>query len=524
MDFNPDVLQEYLAADLSTCSGELNTFRASVLKATILKKYIGQTTDTTLDSCARDDFVKRNAEISSLQISGQAWLTEIQLVLERVLLSGDCQTNVVTFGAAVDAGKLGPGSSVGSLQNDFYTKMFCGPISYTSETLKEIFLRSLSPRWAKAIAENPYGFMKVLGGKLSTVPKDSTKNRTISVEPVLNMYFQLGAKSILERLLKKHFFIDVTNQPEKNKALAQIGSTDASFATIDLRNASDCLSLSLANKVLPREVLDVLSHMRCDQVADRGKQVRLGMLSTMGNGFTFALMTMVLAALVKVTYLELDIPFEPGNFGVFGDDIIVRSEAASVVMARLELMGFVINTDKTFTVGYFRESCGGDFFHGKNVRGIYLKNMRTKADVYTIFNRLHRWSLEHEICLDRTLRYLMTLAPFRPVPRHESLDAGFIVSKSALLCYKTDRNGAILYGCCQSEPEVVEVGNDAINPHGALIAALGGYIRNNKYSREMFFPKYRVVKKKTPHWDYSPDPVLTGRGLEDSWLAMLIAS
>jgi len=61
--------------------------------------------------------------------------------------------------------------------------------------------------------------------------------------------------------------------------------------------------------------------------------------------------------------------------GVYGDDIAVRQSSALLLIETLKFCGFRTNVDKTFIHGPFRESCGADFFHGKNVRPFVLDYM-----------------------------------------------------------------------------------------------------------------------------------------------------
>jgi hypothetical protein len=92
--------------------------------------------------------------------------------------------------------------------------------------------------------------------------------------------------------------------------------------------------------------------------------------SSMGNGFTFELETLIFAALAAaVSDLTLG-----ENLFVYGDDIIVPTHASSNVLAVLRTFGFTPNTKKTFTSGSFRESCGGDYFLGYDVRSVFLKS------------------------------------------------------------------------------------------------------------------------------------------------------
>jgi hypothetical protein len=99
--------------------------------------------------------------------------------------------------------------------------------------------------------------------------------------------------------------------------------------------------------------------------------------SSMGNGFTFELETIIFAAICATALKRHG---HHGQLGVDvfvnGDDMIVPTVMAHNVISVLRFCGFEINEAKSyFGSESFRESCGGDFFAGKPVRSYYLKNV-----------------------------------------------------------------------------------------------------------------------------------------------------
>jgi len=106
------------------------------------------------------------------------------------------------------------------------------------------------------------------------------------------------------------------------------------------------------------------------------KWVYLEKFSSMGNGFTFELETLLFLALSMATMESLGLENQPGrDLHVYGDDIIVPTECAANVKAVLRYFGMAINETKSFVEGPFRESCGGDFFEGVDVRPYQLKEL-----------------------------------------------------------------------------------------------------------------------------------------------------
>jgi len=121
-------------------------------------------------------------------------------------------------------------------------------------------------------------------------------------------------------------------------------------------------------------------------VFEDGHGVLLEKFSSMGNGYTFELETLLFAA---ISSTALQMVGGKGVLGddlyVYGDDIIVPSEHSQSVIAALRFCGFTTNADKTFVAGPFRESCGGDFFCGHPVRGYYMKRDLNEPDVLFAF-------------------------------------------------------------------------------------------------------------------------------------------
>lgn len=581
MDFDPEYLQLQLDKDLeSDPKSILQQFRREVLRKTLLKKYVPKETAPQLEKEAIDKFVCLNNEIAKFRLSeqfkGSLLANQWKQCIYEALMSGDYQTSVLSLEKALGYGYTGPGSSVKSPDTSFMTKMFNSTLSTTSTSLRSTYLRAVSSKWAEAeeIRHEAFGTLIVSGSTLTTVPKDSKTDRTTCTEPTLNMFYQLGVKDILVKVLVEKFQWDPKYQPDINKVLARIGSIDGSLATIDLKSASDSISVELCSWLLPPEVMRLLMKIRSPTTETGGVIHDLHMIGTMGNGFTFHLMTLMFSALVKAIYVINGVPFNFGrNAAVFGDDIIVLTEHVTQLVDALNDAGLVVNQDKSFVAGPFRESCGGDYYHGHDVRGIYIKELNNESDVYTIFNRLHFWSLRNDVSLYRTLLYVKGLAKFRPVPRHEAYGCGFIVTSRELTCPKRGPNGTIKYRCLQAESFKAIVGEKLenaplkssveglkkyfardrmrvgygefgkANPIGAEIAFVGGFIRDNTVALRSNLPTYIEKHKYTPNWDcavtydvcefarvsrvicnvprYFTYPELTTRELSASWSVLL---
>jgi len=110
----------------------------------------------------------------------------------------------------------------------------------------------------------------------------------------------------------------------------------------------------------------------------------------MGNGFTFELLTTCICAIVHGATGLL-----PGkDFWVFGDDLIVPIDKNEEAVKALVEFGFIPNREKSFAEGSFRESCGGDFFCGINVRPKYIRvglSSMTAVEVVDFHNNYGFW-------------------------------------------------------------------------------------------------------------------------------------
>lgn len=438
-----------------------------------------------------------------------------------------------------DHGSVGPGSSISARGADYYTKMWSSPLSATSADLAAHYewWCDADPRYASAESHrrSVFGDLHLTKqNRLSFVPKDSVTSRTIATEPSLNMFAQLGLGEILTDRLRQFFGISLRTQPEWNREAARIGSTDPSngLVTIDLSSASDSLSLKAAEWLFPRDLMNLLVKLRSPSgVLPDGRSVEYNMVSTMGNGFTFPLQTLVFSSVVVTAIKSLGFkPVRPnrhspsiceGAWGVFGDDIVCHPTVAPRVLNLLRLFGFTVNSDKTFVEGHFRESCGRDYFKGHDVRGVFVKRpLDSRADLHTTINNFVAWSYRTGINLPSAGRYLSLLLASKGqilfAPLDESLVSGVRVPKS-LLGFKdpmrTNENGSFLYKRLLPAAKQLRIGDGFVsvpkgekwrifNPEGLLLAFLHGSVRTGRISIRQNDTRYRVKGCVVPNWDY----------------------
>jgi hypothetical protein len=302
-------------------------------------------------------------------------------------------------------GRFGPGATYGDKGR--YTtvpdKMSSRPTLTTSALWFHVFQWS-GTAWAHACAADGRESEFVRGNRFTTVAKDCTKDRGIAIEPSVNLFYQLGVGRAIRTALKRNVHIDITHGQAIHRRVACEASTHGRLATLDLSNASDTISTNLVKLVTPRPWFELLNSLRSPFTLFREKWVHLEKFSSMGNGFTFELETAVfLAVILAVRNLRaIDDPrwasVVPGkDIFVYGDDIIVPTELASDVIAALTYCGCSINKDKSFVDGPFRESCGGDYFGGVDVRPFFLKEFPDEPqDWITVVNGLRNMAVQEE--------------------------------------------------------------------------------------------------------------------------------
>lgn len=133
----------------------------------------------------------------------------------------------------------------------------------------------------------------VRGNRFTTVPKDATKLRGICIEPSINLFYQLGVGRWLEQRMGKIWGWTKEFAQDLHRYLALIGSVTGGLATIDLSNASDTICRVLVKLLLPKDWHTLLSSLRSPFTCLKGRWVRLEKFSSMGNGFTFELETLI---------------------------------------------------------------------------------------------------------------------------------------------------------------------------------------------------------------------------------------
>lgn len=306
---------------------------------------------------------------------------------------------------------------------------FKSELNATRDALKYVKpLLGLSPIWAKSLANveifdecgNPspdfcdFPCEVIPHNSVTFVPKTALTDRAIAVEPHLNIFFQKGVGQFLRERLKR-FEVDLTSQL-RNQSEARKGSRDGDLATVDLSAASDTVAIELVWSLLPYDWACFLDDLRSKYGrGPDGSIFRYEKWSSMGNGYTFELESMIFFALACGCYEQVE---AEGSPTVYGDDIIVDTKAFDLLHDVLSYCGFSMNPTKSFNSGPFRESCGKDWFLGKYVRPFFLRGkIRSIRSLVSLANqvRLQAFYRGNESYCDRRLKgfydWLSSLIP-----------------------------------------------------------------------------------------------------------------
>lgn len=241
----------------------------------------------------------------------------------------------------------------------------------------------------------------VEASRATTVPKSNTIDRMIAVEPTGNMFLQQGLMEMMYTRMAR-CGLELEFLPTQHRRRAQMSSIHGLESTIDWTSASDCMSIELLRWLLPPLWFECCDSVRSDHILLEGSLVKLSMFSTMGNAVTFPLETLVFWSLAHACRLQMQgtLSCFPEwedllECSVFGDDCIVSSDLSDLFIEICESVGFLCNRSKTFTENTgFRESCGGDFFHGYDVRPFNLKGPTSaklsslEPWLYIVMNRI----------------------------------------------------------------------------------------------------------------------------------------
>jgi hypothetical protein len=168
----------------------------------------------------------------------------------------------------------------------------------------------------------------------------------------------------------------------------------------------------------------------------------------MGSALTFPIEAMVFATIIFMAIeKELNTSISRGKIKkflgqvrVYGDDIIVPSRFVHAVTTELEAFGLLVNADKSFWSGKFRESCGKEYYDGHDVSVVKMRSMlpADRTNVQEIVSTVSFRNQLYFAGLWKTARYLDDILG-RLIPMPVVLETSPVLGRNSFLGYETQR-------------------------------------------------------------------------------------
>lgn len=401
---------------------DVATFKATYQMHSVLKRYRFRKdlfSDDELTEQAIASFRETQRRISAIDLSSLTTFTERVLAVARIYITK--VLGVYSDEEHRDLCRFGRRASVGvpsrkACEAERWELPISGSLKQISWFDSEMSqIAAVQEYWTKqkAVVPNRPTYQEIDSLKLSLVPKSFKSLRAIMPNTTIGSYMSFGIGEIMRKRLKRIGY-DIRKLQMEHRSLAARGSIHSQYVTMDLSSASDSISVALVKALFPSDWFDILEQSRIGQVSlPDGSLVESQTFCTMGIGYTFPLQTLVFLSLLKaISFLRFGRK-QMMTISVYGDDMIFHRMLYGDVVSVFQEIGFVINVDKTFSTGHFRESCGGDYYHGVDVRPFQPRNGAAsvgakayEAMLYKCINGLlMRWS-EHEV--RETLLYLLS--------------------------------------------------------------------------------------------------------------------
>jgi len=341
-------------------------------------------------------------------------LREARLVAREIL--GDISLDAFQRGC-----KIGKRATLGNPRNNAYIDCKLGdPKAFTCPSaLRQWFFSDLdNDPLLKGIVKDVFKRRHASGTgvdlsadylNLVLVPKSWKTHRPITPLSLVGLFYSYGVGACVSERLREHG-LDIRRLQSRHQKLARRYSATRSHVTADLSSASDSLRSDILNAVLPRAWFTLVQKTFVRRVKINGEDYFTESVLPMGNGATFPVETLVFYCLIRAVGRLLGVN---GTYSVYGDDLIYPTSIHTYVSGIFQDLGIGVNGDKTFVHSYFRESCGGDYYRGFDVRpamlperpSLHLNRLRYCQYLYKVLNSLlRRW---HELEISTTVHWLL---------------------------------------------------------------------------------------------------------------------
>lgn len=421
----PSIKTDYLLSEVTSKFVSRDTSPSSVRRARAISKWLATERN---NEATNDRLMTVDEDYNILpRVTYKSFMETIRHIIRDII--GDVVPDEALLGA------YSGGASTSRKRTESHPALkYVGKADVTAQAHDWISdVMSESPIWSEFCDLGSARIME--GNVLFTVPKTTEIDRCACKEPDLNVYLQKGAGAVIRNGLRR-IGIDLNDQ-SRNRALAKRGSDLGDLATIDLSSASDSISHEFVYQSIPTLWYTYLNSIRSPRTIIDGEVHVNEMFSSMGNGFTFELESLLFYAVARAVCYHRGIP---GIVSVYGDDIIIPVAGAADLTFVLSFLGFETNEKKSFSEGPFRESCGGHYYNGRDITPFYIKKPVTHlVDVIHVANALREWaSFEGCTILDLEVEDLwLKLAGMVPKCFWGGVDTG---SKERLVTYERPYN------------------------------------------------------------------------------------
>jgi len=419
---NGDVKRIRAAVPAYEAEGDTYKFKVLYQMASLFKRYRFETdlySDQELTEKAVQSFLSTQDRLRDLNLTDVDALSSLVLERARIYIantlgkySDNEHRSLCRFGKKAS---IGVPARLACLAQRWELPISgsCEQISWFDSEMSQA--ECVQDYWRRQIDRDPNRsiYQETSSLTLTLVPKTFKSLRAIMPNTTIGSYMSFGLGEMIRKRLRRRGY-DISDLQKRHQVLARKASMSNKLVTADLSSASDSISVALVERLFPASWRDILSRSRIGFVTlPTGQTVESLTFGTMGIGYTFPLQTLVFLSLLKAIEATLFGRWNRCTISVYGDDMIYPSSMHSVVASVFKELGFILNADKTFNDGPFRESCGGDYHRGVDVRPFqpqngpaFVKPKAYEAMLYKYVNGLlARWS-EHEV--GRTLSYLVS--------------------------------------------------------------------------------------------------------------------
>lgn len=347
--------------------------------------------DSKTESSVIESFVAAQEELENIEFGPalEPVIREARAFISRVLDGFDVRDIIPRHGP----GAVATGERVGEKSN--FSRLYAHTERvYPFTEYYVLGLNQVSDQldWIQGLEVLEHGTAEVV-----LVPKDSRGPRLISKEPLELQWIQQGIQRKLYDWIEKHpltrGYVNFTDQTI-NRRLALEGSRSNKYVTLDMKDASDRVTLKLVETLFSgSSLLEALVASRSEYTRlPDGRLVRLSTFAPMGSAVCFPIealcfyaLSVALLNVVGCNRVKSQLPsnwhrFKPDLY-VYGDDIIARREDYPRLLQWFPFFGLRFNEGKCCVAGSFRESCGCDAFAGVEVTPIRLRTTWSHREI-----------------------------------------------------------------------------------------------------------------------------------------------